>query len=222
MPSRRPHSEHRVAFTIEPVGEPLVIDNPATVKVVYDPVRFRIISALGAPMSVKELAEALETTPNRLYYHVRTLERHGIIKVAEERRVGSNIENAYLRAADHFVLSGELARVTPPPHLPQALQDALGRFSRTLDAVGRGKFKGQFSSAMNEAMGRFSLEQVEELTRRLEKLVREFFKQSKGDEDEDHVEYGLLYVLAPFPVEDKTLDATRPKPKRAGRKGPKR
>lgn len=222
MPSRRPHSEHRVTFTLEPGGEPLVIDDPATVRVVYDPVRFRIISALGAPMSVKELAEALDTTPNHLYYHVRTLERHGIIKVAEERRVGSNIENAYSRAADHFVLSGELARVTPPAHLPQTLQDALGRFSRTLDAVGRGKFKGHFSSAMNEVRGRLSLEQVEDLTGRMQELVKEFFKESEDDEDKDDVEYGLLYVVAPFPVEDMSLDATRPKPARAGRKGPKR
>lgn len=192
-------SQHRVAFTLDP-GESLVIDDPATVKVLYHPLRFQIVSMLNEPASVNEMASALDTSPNRLYYHVRELERHGLIKVGEERQARSNIEHAYVRAADQIELSGELARVTPPPHLPQAMQDAVRRYSKSFTAIERKRWKGRFSSTLNEAQGPLTAEQVEELKRRLQEVMKEFF--SHQERKKGAVDYGLFYTIAPFPTDE--------------------
>lgn len=80
----------------------MVLDDVAALKVFYDPVRQRIIRELAQARSVKELAASLGEPVNRLYYHVRLLEQHGFIEVAEQRKAGSNTERLYRLAASRY------------------------------------------------------------------------------------------------------------------------
>jgi DNA-binding transcriptional ArsR family regulator len=65
-----------------------------------DPLRIRLFEALGrGPRSVKELAAEVGLPPDRIYYHLRHLERAGIVEVADYRRSQSGkAERVYRRA----------------------------------------------------------------------------------------------------------------------------
>ena len=65
-----------------------------------DPLRIRLLEALWfSPRSVKELAEAVELPPDRLYYHLRQLEQAAIIEVSGYRPLpGGKVERLYQRA----------------------------------------------------------------------------------------------------------------------------
>jgi len=65
-----------------------------------DPLRIRLLQALWlSPRSVKELAEAVQLPPDRLYYHLRQLEQAAVIEVSGYRPLpGGKVERLYQRA----------------------------------------------------------------------------------------------------------------------------
>jgi len=86
------------AFEQEPE---LIITDLETLKVISDPLRRRIMElTLIEPLTTKQIAEALDSTPSKIYYHVRLLEKHGLIKVAETRLISNMVENLYRTAAE--------------------------------------------------------------------------------------------------------------------------
>jgi DNA-binding transcriptional ArsR family regulator len=64
-----------------------------------DPLRIRLFEALWhGPRSAKELSADVGLPPDRLYYHLRQLERAGIVEVAEYRPLPSGkVERVYRR-----------------------------------------------------------------------------------------------------------------------------
>ncbi|MEQ8768469.1 MAG: helix-turn-helix domain-containing protein [Planctomycetota bacterium] len=73
------------------------VSDPAQLAEVVSPVRhqiLRLLSALGAA-SARELAEHLGRQAESLYYHLRALEKVGLIEIAEVRRVGRHKEKTY-------------------------------------------------------------------------------------------------------------------------------
>lgn len=65
-----------------------------------DPLRIRILDALWlGPRSAKDLAVWAGVQPDRLYHHLRQLQRAGLIEVAEHRDLpGGKVERVYRRA----------------------------------------------------------------------------------------------------------------------------
>ena len=56
-----------------------VIDDVATLQVVADPLRLRLLEQLRRePQTVKQLAAALDVAQTKLYYHIKLLEEHDL------------------------------------------------------------------------------------------------------------------------------------------------
>jgi DNA-binding transcriptional ArsR family regulator len=95
----------------------LTIDNLDTLRLLTDPLRMRVMSALAdrsdAPVTVKQLATQLDVRPTRLYYHVNLLEEHGLIKVASSRVVSGILEKSYVATARSITIDRELLKVSP-------------------------------------------------------------------------------------------------------------
>jgi DNA-binding transcriptional ArsR family regulator len=94
-----------------------VIDDPATASVVLDPVRSRLLSELRTPggMSAATLAGRMDLSRQRVNYHLRTLERHGLVRVASRKRWGGLTERRLVATASSYVVSpGALGPVAPP------------------------------------------------------------------------------------------------------------
>jgi DNA-binding transcriptional ArsR family regulator len=80
-----------------------------------DPLRVRILERLGhEPMTVKMLGVALNEAPAKIHYHVRELERIGVIQLVETREKGGVIEKYYRALAHRFSLSSDLLHTSEP------------------------------------------------------------------------------------------------------------
>jgi DNA-binding transcriptional ArsR family regulator len=87
-----------------------IIEDLATLRLLSDPLRLRLIEELGMqPTTVKELAKAMDMKPNRLYYHVNLLEEHGLVRVTQTRIVSGIVERTYALVAKHFAVSEALS-----------------------------------------------------------------------------------------------------------------
>ena len=69
-----------------------VIDDAAVAAVALDPIRARILAALSTPGSAASVALALKLPRQKVNYHLRALEAHGLLVLAEERRWGGLTE----------------------------------------------------------------------------------------------------------------------------------
>ena len=82
-----------------------VIDDPAAAMVALDPVRGRLLAALAEPASAAELAGKVGLTRQKVNYHLRTLEAHGLVTPAGERRWGGLTERRLVATAASYVVS---------------------------------------------------------------------------------------------------------------------
>jgi DNA-binding transcriptional ArsR family regulator len=82
-----------------------VIDDPATAVVALDPVRARLLAELVEPGSAASLAPRMGLTRQKVNYHLRALEAHGLVRPVEERRWGGLVERRMVATAASFVVS---------------------------------------------------------------------------------------------------------------------
>jgi DNA-binding transcriptional ArsR family regulator len=117
-----------------------VIDDPAVAGVSLDPVRARLLAELVEPGSATTLASKLALPRQKLNYHLRALEKHGLVELVEERRKGNCTERVLQASASAYVISpGVLAGVQPDPAVePDGLSARwlLALAARTLREVG--------------------------------------------------------------------------------------
>jgi DNA-binding transcriptional ArsR family regulator len=93
-----------------------VIEDPAAAEASLDPVRARLLSALSEPGSATALAARAGLSRQQANYHLRALERHGLVELIEERRKGNCTERVLRATAASFVISPTaLADVAPDP-----------------------------------------------------------------------------------------------------------
>ncbi len=84
-------------------------------RTIADPLRLRIIEQLTRQaMTVTQLAELFGEVPSRLHYHVRELERVGLLKLVETREKGGILEKYYRAVAKTINAPGTLLRGVPP------------------------------------------------------------------------------------------------------------
>ena len=78
------------------------------------PTRWRILGRLlEGPASNQELARALGAAKGTISHHVRVLDRAGLIRVVEERRVRGVVEKRYARVGGRFRLPERERRSGP-------------------------------------------------------------------------------------------------------------
>lgn len=93
-----------------------VIEDPAAAEASLDPVRVRLLSELAEPGSATMLATRVGLSRQKVNYHLRALERHGLVELVEERRKGNVTERLMRATASSYVISpAALAAVQPDP-----------------------------------------------------------------------------------------------------------
>jgi DNA-binding transcriptional ArsR family regulator len=92
------------------------IDDPAAAEASLDPVRARLLAALAEPGSATTLAAEVGLSRQKVNYHLRALERHGLVELVEERRKGNMTERVLQATAASYVISpAALSAVAPDP-----------------------------------------------------------------------------------------------------------
>ena len=83
-----------------------VIDDPAAAEASLDPIRTRLLAELTEPRSATMLAATIGLPRQQVNYHLKTLERHGLVELVEERRKGTLAPGML---ADVVVLASDIA-----------------------------------------------------------------------------------------------------------------
>jgi DNA-binding transcriptional ArsR family regulator len=100
-----------------------VIENPSAAAAALDPVRARLLSELATPASAAGLAARVGITRQKVNYHLKALEAHGLVTLAEQRMHGGITERVLQASAASYVVSP--AAVSPSAANPAANADHL-------------------------------------------------------------------------------------------------
>lgn len=121
-----------------------VIEDVGAAAVALDPVRARLLRELAVPASAAGLAARVGLPRQKVNYHLRALEAHGLVELAEERRHGGITERVLRASAASYVVSP--AAVSASAADPGATADHLsarylvalaGRLVREVGALAR-------------------------------------------------------------------------------------
>ena len=186
-----------------------VINDPAAAAVALDPVRNRLLSELREPASAASLAGRVGLPRQKVNYHLRTLESHGLVREAGERRWGGLTERLLVATAQAYVVSpGALGPVTVDPEratdrLAASYLIALAaRAVREIaDLVGRARSSGKRLATLSvDTVIRFRsarerAEFTQELTEAINGLVAKYHDESaKGGRN-----HRLVLMAHPLP-----------------------
>ena len=85
-----------------------VIDDPSVAVAALDPIRAQILATLAEPGSASTVADQLGLSRQRVNYHLRSLEDHGLVQLVEERPRRGLTERVMRSSARGYALSPEL------------------------------------------------------------------------------------------------------------------
>lgn len=93
-----------------------VIDEPAAAAAALDPLRARLLAALAEPGSASTLAGRVGLTRQKVNYHLRTLEAHGLVReVAQRPKRGLTERMLEASAASYLVSPAALGEAASSP-----------------------------------------------------------------------------------------------------------
>jgi DNA-binding transcriptional ArsR family regulator len=118
-----------------------VIEDATAAVVALEPVRSRILAELSAPASAAALSGRLGIARQKVNYHLKALESHGLVHVAEERRWGGLTERLLVATATSYVVS------------PAALGPVAADPARSRDRLSAGYLVALAARAVREVGG---------------------------------------------------------------------
>jgi DNA-binding transcriptional ArsR family regulator len=84
-----------------------------TLQALAHPIRVQVLEALREPASAASVARRMGLPRQKVNYHLKELERAGLVARVEERRVGNFVESVYRAVARTFLVSPEVAWADP-------------------------------------------------------------------------------------------------------------
>lgn len=94
-------------------GEFHTVEDAAALQALAHPLRIRILEALRAPESAAGVARRIGEPRQKVNYHVKELERAGLVRQTGERRAGNFVETLYEAVARTVLISPRVAWSDP-------------------------------------------------------------------------------------------------------------
>lgn len=175
-------------------------------RVMSDPLRMRLIATLyEKPLTVKQVADELEMTPTKLYYHVSELERIGVVKVIETRVKSGIIEKYYQTVADQIKVNRNLLHVAKQSLAPSAYGELLASIMEaTADDLRLGAAQGVIkpparTGKKNAVIGRSTLAlDPAKADRLMQKLAKVMAEINAADNKHGETHYGFTVAFYPM------------------------
>ncbi len=115
-------------------AELFMIKDLETARAIADPLRLQILEVLmPSPLTVKGMAGKLGLSASKLYYHVNTLEKHGLVQVVATQVIGNLIEKQYWVTAYNYSVEQEIYNFNVQEQDGQA--NIIANVLTTLDTV---------------------------------------------------------------------------------------
>jgi DNA-binding transcriptional ArsR family regulator len=185
----------------------LVITDVEQLRAISDPLRVRIIEAMGdLPLrgwTAKELAARLHTSQTKLYHHLALLETRGFIIVADTRLVSGIVEKRYQLTAVSFRVDRSLLAGGGADEIGPVLDTI---FDKARTEILAGQRAGLFDLGADRERRRMGLwaTHARLSTASLRKVQRLVERLADMDdlEDPDGTDYGLVVAFYPRAPEE--------------------
>jgi DNA-binding transcriptional ArsR family regulator len=195
-----------VGTYIQPDDE-LIINDLETLHVISDPLRLKLLTAIiDQPKPIKQIAAELEIDQIKLYYHFKMMEKHGLVKIVEERVISGIVEKVYrARARTLHVAEGLLSITGTSDESTDSMLTYV--FNEAHSKLKKGIAEGSLVTdrtappqrrfIAERGSKRLPPEKARQFFSRLETLTDEFFSDREGQPT-----YGDWYdlVAAMYPV----------------------
>lgn len=86
----------------------LYIEDLEQATTLLHPLRLELMKRLDEPRTCPELAEFFDSTPQKIYYHIKALEKAGLVEKTAEKRVRGAVEGYYQAKARSYWLAPKL------------------------------------------------------------------------------------------------------------------
>ncbi|MBZ0279514.1 MAG: helix-turn-helix domain-containing protein [Anaerolineae bacterium] len=86
----------------------LYIEDVDRAMTLLHPLRIDLLKRMDEPRTCPDLARAFDTTPQKIYYHVKALEKAGLVEKTAEKRVRGAVEGYYQARARSYWLAPKL------------------------------------------------------------------------------------------------------------------
>jgi DNA-binding transcriptional ArsR family regulator len=84
------------------------VESPVQASALLNPLRAEIVAKLIEPASAAEIARQINETPQKVNYHLKTLEKVGLVQRTGTRQVKNLVEILYQAIAKTYILSESL------------------------------------------------------------------------------------------------------------------
>ncbi|HEY7832539.1 MAG TPA: helix-turn-helix domain-containing protein [Ktedonobacterales bacterium] len=191
------------------------------VRGIADELRLRVGNVLiSQPMTVTQLGALLNEPPAKIHYHVRELERLGVVKLVETREKGGILEKYYRAVAKNIIVPPALLRqVSPDETVSTAneyLQIIAQGFLRALNAAVRShRLEGPEVLPLGMAATQVWMtgEDMKRVSEQLRQLL-EPYAIARGTAEEHEITFAQIVfpmrVAEPGPTGAAAAEASRP------------
>jgi len=192
------------------IDEEIHITDLETLKVISDPLRIRILECIGLfsdagkLITVKQLSDNLGIVQTKLYYHIKLLEKHELIRVAETRVISGIIEKHYQIRARRIRADLDLSK-NPDINRDEGVVFTLASIATLFDTAYNNierSFQHRLqkdvawddvTTLSTQAMLQLSSEQAEDFIDKVNELVNEFADINHSD----GLPFGLTIIFNP-------------------------
>ena len=180
-----------ISFPVDSPNSPLLVVEDDRAAVLADPLRWRILEALGGGKSLAEISERVGVTDARVLYHLSRLIQAEV--VIADGDSDDPREQRYLAAAANIrVRESEV----PNGGVPEAIPiDIANDFNQGFREAMEGMV-GSSPRVVSQNRARLSDAQAAEFAGRLLELIEEYFPPGKGDRS--GIKFGFYGVLTPI------------------------
>jgi DNA-binding transcriptional ArsR family regulator len=199
------------------IAETYNLETIEQLRAIADELRLRIMNQLTSQaMTVTQLAEVLGEAANKVHYHVRELERVGLLKLVETREKGGILEKYYRAVAKDISAPGTLFRSMPPEEAIAMLNEVVQPFFqgviRTAEQMSRTQPRESPDRVVHLTLnhGWMTADELRDVSEQIDAVLQPY-KERRGIEHER--EQRMLWVGYTTPATSGQEDAGEaPKP----------
>ena len=161
------------------------------------------------PQIINQIAQGLEMASNRLYYHFKMLESHGLIKVVDSRLVNNMIERDYWLVAEEIRIDKDLLKFSSEEEQENivqmvrssweaTLEDIMGTLKSQQHLIENGQPKNFQEMVMLKLQSRLTPKSYKAFIEQFNQLMEEFNHPEEDlDKEEEFQEYHLACFIYP-------------------------
>jgi hypothetical protein len=182
-------------------GPAFILSDLRQVKALADPLRRLVVGAFaGEPKTTKQIAQGLGEKPTKLYHHVETLERVGLLKLVKRHQKRGTVEKYYQAVACKFAVDPKLFG-----HFPKGKQNAIERafasaFDSALEEIRQGldaKLLGAGAEQPAALLGQTQIRATPKQAARLRAQIEGWMKKVRRESPYQGDPYRILIVFYP-------------------------